>query len=361
MRRLGIRCGLVAAAALLACQGADLSPRHEVGGTLVIATGQEADAMLPPLIETTAGRQVVDMLFMPIARLGDEMNILGDIGFSPALADRWEWSADSLSVAFHVDPRARWSDGTPVRPSDVRFSLRAFQSPGVSAAVAPNLDNVDSVSVRDASTFVVWYSRRSATQFFAVAHDLIPFPEHVYGAIAFDSLRASSASRIPVGSGKFRLAHWEPGVRVEIVADTAHWTGRPRLDRVVWLPISDPIGQAAKLVTGEADMVELLRGSALERAAATVRCDSTGAHRSTSPWRCSTCGTLPTGRGRTRFLATRPCAVRSRWPSTARRSCAMCSTRWGSRWRPHFCRRTEYLAPRSRLLIPSRRPGCSTR
>jgi len=233
----------------------------------VIATGQEADALLPPLIETTAGRQVVDMLFMPIARLGDEMNILGDIGFSPALSDGWEWSADSLSVAFHIDPRSRWSDGAPVRPADVRFSLSAFRAPGVSSAVAPNLDNIDSVSVRDSATFVVWYTRRSATQFFDVVHDLIPFPEHVYGSIALDSLRASPAAREPVGSGKFRLARWEPGVRVEIVADTGHWAGRPKLDRVVWIPVADAIGQAAKLVAGEADMVELLSGSALERAA----------------------------------------------------------------------------------------------
>lgn len=266
MQRLRLRGGLLAAATLIACRGADLSGSADFGGTLVIATGQEADALLPPLIETTAGRQVVDMLFMPIARLGDDMNILGDIGFSPALADRWEWASDSLSLAFHIDPRARWSDGTPVRPGDVRFSLKAFQSQGVSAAVAPNLENIDSISVRDSSTFVVWFARRSATQFFDVVHDLIPFPEHVYGAIAFDSLRAAPAARVPVGSGKFQLARWEPGVRLEIVADTAHWAGRPRLDRVVWLPVSDPVGQAAKLVTGEADMVELLRGSALERA-----------------------------------------------------------------------------------------------
>lgn len=257
---------LLALAALTACGPADSSGRDEFGGTLIIATGQEADALLPPLIETTAGRQAVDMLFMPIAQLRDDMNILGDSGFVPALADRWEWAPDSLSLAFHLDPRARWSDGTPVRAGDVRFSLAAFRSPGVSADVAPNLANVDSVSVRDSSTFVVWYSKRSATQFFDVAHDLIPFPEHVYGVMPLDSLRASAAARSPVGSGKFRLARWEPGVRVELVADTAHWAGRAKLDRIIWLPFSDPNTQVAKLITGEADMIELLRGPALDQA-----------------------------------------------------------------------------------------------
>jgi peptide/nickel transport system substrate-binding protein len=254
-------------AALIACRQSDSSGGDEVGGTLIIATGQEADALLPPLIETTGGRQAVDMLYLPIARLPESMSILGDSGFTAALADRWEWASDSLSLVFHLDPRARWSDGKPVRAEDVRFSLKAFRSPDVSADAAPNLANVDSVTVRDPATFIVWYASRSATQFYDVAHDLVPFPEHVYGAIPFDSLRSSPAARAPVGSGKFRLAKWEPGISVEVVADTLHWSGRPKLDRIVWLPIPDPTTQVAKLVTGEADMIELLRGPALDQAA----------------------------------------------------------------------------------------------
>jgi peptide/nickel transport system substrate-binding protein len=48
-----------------------------------------------------------------------------------------------------------------------------------------------------------------------------------------------------------------------VVADTTHWLGRPRLDRVAWLVVSDPTVQASMLVAGEADMVEMLQGPAL--------------------------------------------------------------------------------------------------
>ena len=62
MTKHELRGVVLAAAALIACRGADVSSGGDFGGTLVIATGQEPDAVLPPLIETTAGRQVVDML-----------------------------------------------------------------------------------------------------------------------------------------------------------------------------------------------------------------------------------------------------------------------------------------------------------
>jgi peptide/nickel transport system substrate-binding protein len=267
MRRPLFRSAVAAAAALLACRGVDSSGAATIGGTLIIATGQEADALLPPLIETAAGRQAVDLLYMPIARLGDSLDILGDDGFEPALADRWTWSADSLALTFHLDRRARWSDGMPVRAEDVQYSFGAYRAPGVSADAAPHLANLDSVSVTDSATFTVWYGRRSVTQFFDVAHYLIPFPSHVYAPIAFDSLRTSAAARAPVGSGKYRLARWEPGVRLELVADTGHWASPATLHRVIWLPVPDPQAQVAKLVTGEADMVELLRGPALAQAA----------------------------------------------------------------------------------------------
>ncbi len=266
MQRFSPYAGILAAALAIACSGSDSSGTGAVGGTLIIATGQEPDALLPPLIETTSGKQAVDMLFMPIATLGDDMGILGDEGFSPALAQSWEWSDDSLSIAFRIDPKARWSDGRPVRAADVRYTLAAFRAPGVASDAVTKLRNIDSITVRDSTTFVAWYKLRAATQFFDLVYNLIPIPEHVYGSIPFDSLRTAPAAQNPVGSGKFRLVRWDPAVSVEVVADTAHWAGRPLLDRIVWLPVSDPVAQTAKLVTGEADMVEILRGAALETA-----------------------------------------------------------------------------------------------
>ena len=46
------------------------------------------------------------------------MNTTGDAGWVPRLATRWEWAPDSLSITFHLDPKATWHDGAPVADRD---------------------------------------------------------------------------------------------------------------------------------------------------------------------------------------------------------------------------------------------------
>src|SRR5689334_5611113 len=89
------------ALALAACGGSDSGrggAAGATGGTVVVAAPAEPDILLPPLVGTTQGKQVVDLLFDHLAEIGDSLNTVGDAGFRPELADRWEWSADSMSV-----------------------------------------------------------------------------------------------------------------------------------------------------------------------------------------------------------------------------------------------------------------------
>src|SRR5688500_17339797 len=172
---------LAASLALLSvgCDRGDVAADDDAtGGTLVIVTAADAGTLMPPLIDDIQGRQVGDMVFDGLAAIGTNMNTVGDQGFTPRLARRWEWAADSLSVVFHLDPRARWHDGAPVRASDVRFSHQLYTAPAVASPHATVKANVESITVRDSLTAVAWYKRRTPEQFFQVTHQLQIIPEH---------------------------------------------------------------------------------------------------------------------------------------------------------------------------------------
>ncbi len=47
----------------------------------------------------------------------------------PGLAERWEISEDKKTFTFHLDPRAKWSDGKPVTAEDVVWSFEAVKDP----------------------------------------------------------------------------------------------------------------------------------------------------------------------------------------------------------------------------------------
>jgi peptide/nickel transport system substrate-binding protein len=237
------------------------------GGTLVIATPGDADLLLPPLVAGLQGGQIVAQLFDGLADIGDSLNTIGDAGFKPRLATSWRWAPDSLSIAFALDPRARFHDGQPVRAADVKFSYDLTVDPVTGSATAPLLANVDSVSAPDTLTAVVHFKQRAPEQFFAFVYNVVVLPKHLLDTVPRAGLRASAFARNPVGSGRFRFASWRAGEQIEIVADTANWRGRPKLDRVVWSIVSDPAAATAKLLAGEADMWEMLRGDGLTRVA----------------------------------------------------------------------------------------------
>jgi peptide/nickel transport system substrate-binding protein len=258
---------------VVACADRGASGGGEAGGTLVVAVGGNAAPVLPPVSHDVFSRAVADQVYDRLADMGPDLNTLGDKGFTPRLARSWAWSADSLSIAFAIDPRARWHDGTPVRASDVRFTFDLVKDPTSATSLTGMIANIDSVTVRDSLTAVAWYHRRTPEQFYDLVYQLHVLPEHVLKDLAHDKLETADINTKMIGSGRFRLARFEPGVRIEVVADTLNYRGRPKLDRVVWAIASDAGAAVTQLFSGQADLIEILPPQMVPRA------DSTGSIR----------------------------------------------------------------------------------
>ena len=47
----------------------------------------------------------------------------------PGVARSWDISEDGLTYTFHMDPRARWSNGDSVTAEDFIFSIQRILSP----------------------------------------------------------------------------------------------------------------------------------------------------------------------------------------------------------------------------------------
>ena len=110
MRRLALLALILAAACTSRGGG---SCRGEYCGTVVFAGIGQPASLLPPATDHILDRDIYDQIFLKLADVGPDLNTVGDSGFQPQLADRWTWR-DSLTLAFHLDPRARWQDGRPV-------------------------------------------------------------------------------------------------------------------------------------------------------------------------------------------------------------------------------------------------------
>ncbi|HTE44701.1 MAG TPA: peptide ABC transporter substrate-binding protein [Gemmatimonadaceae bacterium] len=222
---------------------------------MIFAAASDAEAIFPPFVKDVIGRMVQDQVFDRLAEINNQLTTVGDKEFTPRLAQKWTWARDSLSIAFSIDPRARWHDGKPVTAADVRYTYKTLSDPKVGSTVASTLGNLDSVTVRDSLTAVIWFKKHTPEQFYDAAYQLVIMPEHVYGKIPPEQLHTSDATRTIVGSGRFRLVRWDAGSRIELLSDTGNYRGRARLDRIIIVK-TDPSTETAQLLSGQADFME---------------------------------------------------------------------------------------------------------
>lgn len=229
----------------------------DAGGTLVIATTQDPGTLFPPFTYTSQGKQITEQIYDYLADVGPDLNTRNEKGFRPALSDGWRWSNDSLTLSFHINPRAKWHDGKDVSARDVRFTFALNKNPALGGNLTTELANIDSVTVTDSLTAVFWFHKRSPTQFLDAAAQLLILPAHQLERIPVNALR--DAATQPIGTGRFRLGHWDKGASVEIVADPSNYRGRPRLDRVIWSVAPEFTAAVTRLMSGEADLFDALR------------------------------------------------------------------------------------------------------
>ena len=243
-----------------ACSGAaDRAGAGDGAGTMIIVIPAEPHTLFPPRANGTQDLAVVASVFDRLAEIGPDLSTNGDAGFTPRLATGWRWAPDSLSIAFAIDPRARWHDGVPVRAADVQYTFHVYTAETVASEARSLLGNIDSVSVQDSLTAVFWFKRRTPQQFLDATYPMFILPSHLLAALPDSALVNAPFGRSPVGTGRFRFAKWDAGTRLEIIADTANARGRAKLDRVIWTFVSDFGAATVALFAGEADFFEQIR------------------------------------------------------------------------------------------------------
>ena len=263
MRRLAPLALIFAAACTSRGGGAC---RGEYCGTIVFAAIGQPVSLLPPVTDHILDRDIFDQIFLKLADVGPELNTVGDAGFEPQLADRWTWT-DSLTLAFHLNPRARWQDGQPVTAGDVVFTFAAYTDSALGAADRINLVRIASVTAQDSATAVFRFRQRYPEMFYDAVYYLRILPAHLLRDLPFKQWRSAAFGRSPIGDGPYRFVRWDPGQSLELAADSGFLLGRPHVARLIWRFAGDLSVAVTQLVAGEADAIEVLVSPAnIERA-----------------------------------------------------------------------------------------------
>lgn len=214
------------------------------GGTLRIGRDRDSTIFDPILISQDADRAVVANANATLVRIGRDGTTV-----EPDLAESWEISSDGLVYAFHLRPDLRFSDGSPIKSSDVRFSLERLRDTPEAvfgALYAP----MKRIETPDDRTVVITLSRPTAPFIALVALFAAAILPEDYVRNRYDEFL-----KRPIGAGNFKIVVWQPGESVVLEKNPYAWEApaKPKLDRVEWRYIPNNDTRILKLQAGEID------------------------------------------------------------------------------------------------------------
>jgi len=182
-----------------------------------------------------------------------------------ALADGWQIDPNGLWIRAHINPRARFSDGTPVTSEDVRWTYMDFiNNPLIEAERARSTqDNLKEVKVVDGLTVDFMFKEAFFTNILIALGNPI-LPKHYYAK--FEPSQINQGTGVTMGSGPFRLAklpsgpedltnQWTPGQDVVLVRNEQYWAEKPSLERLRFKSIKDDLGRLVAFRNGEGSMM----------------------------------------------------------------------------------------------------------
>lgn len=174
--------------------------------------------------------------------------------------DTWRVFPDGrMETTYRLKPNLVWHDGTPLSAEDFVFGWRVYSTPELGVATSPPMGQMGEVVAPDARTVIIRW-RLLYADAGVLEGDYQALPRHILESalreqdpMAFSSHRFWSDEY--VGLGPYRITRWEPGAFIEAEAFDRHVLGRPKIDRVKLLFISDANTALANLVAGEVHFV----------------------------------------------------------------------------------------------------------
>ncbi|WP_084168168.1 extracellular solute-binding protein [Paraburkholderia acidipaludis] len=241
-----------------------VNPDAPKGGTLVLANPSRLTSFDKFNPFTMRGNPApgIEMLFESLTT-GSMDEVSSAYGL---LADDIRIAPDGLSVTFHLNPHARFSNGDAVTAADVKFSLDTLKSPQAAPSTQAYFSDITRAVVVDPAT--IRFEFRSHSRELPFIAGGMPVFSHKWGLrpdgsrIPFDQL----AFEQPIGSGPYVIERYSNGRTITYKLDPNYWgkdlpvrVGTNNFERVTYKLYSDDFARLEAFKAGEYDaLVEMV-------------------------------------------------------------------------------------------------------
>ncbi|HET7124943.1 MAG TPA: extracellular solute-binding protein [Bradyrhizobium sp.] len=201
------------------------NPEAPKGGRLVAGFLGTFDSLNPLIVRGLAVQQIRGFVIESLmARGNDEAFTLYGL-----LAKSVETDDARSYVTFHLDPRARFSDGRPVLAEDVLFSWALLRDKG-----RPNhrqyYSKVVKAEAPDPRTVRFDLEGANDRELPLILGLMPVLPKHAVDVATFEETSMSP----PIGSGPYRVSAVKPGASVTLTRNPDYWGHDLPVNRGLW-------------------------------------------------------------------------------------------------------------------------------
>ena len=224
--------------------------------------GAEPKSLDPQIAEGVPEANILLDLFEGLTTHDAEANVI------PGLAEKWEVSEDGKTYKFFLRKEAKWSDGQPVKASDVVFAWQRAVNPATGSTyafllypvknaekiVTGALKDVNELGVKALDDHTLEVQLETPTPYFLglLTHQVAAAaPQHVVEKFGKDWTQPEHM----VSNGPFKLTGWQGNAQVTLQKSEHYWDkDQVKLDKVIYYPIEDLNAEMKRFRAGELDM-----------------------------------------------------------------------------------------------------------
>ncbi len=168
-----------------------------------------------------------------------------DRSLKPLLAKSWK-NVDDKTWEFELQPNVKFHNGEPLDAPAVKFSIERVldennKAPG-RGILTPVIDKVEAVSPS--------LVRITTKTPFALLLDVL-LDVWVVPPVA---VKQADYGTKGFGTGPYKIKEWVRGERVTLEANADYWGPKPKINEVVFRPVSEPSVRLVELRSGNADL-----------------------------------------------------------------------------------------------------------
>jgi peptide/nickel transport system substrate-binding protein len=232
---LAVRAFAVAAVVQIAASG--LATGAEGPRAIRIGTDVDAQSLDPRLQRDTTAYRLNNLIYDGLIQLDE------NLAPRPDLAVSWR-QPDDKTWLFTLRRDARFHDDRPVTPEDVVYTFKTILDPVLNARFRSLYEPIAAVeAVGDDQVR------------FTLKAPYAPLLSYLDLGIVPKDASGRDLNVNPLGSGPFRFSRWERGGRIVLSANDGYFAGRPAIDEIDMILVSDNTARAQALEAGDLDMI----------------------------------------------------------------------------------------------------------